>query len=111
MIQPNARGAWQELEGQLRPFVARRLGDASDVDDVLQDIYLRIQAGVRNASRLRAVRALGVPGRAERARRPRAARARHPLPATGTRRRPWLPPRTPTRMRRSRASRRISQSS
>ena len=46
MIQPNARGAWQELEGQLRPFVARRLGDASDVDDVLQDIYLRIQAGV-----------------------------------------------------------------
>ena len=46
MIQPNARGAWQELEGQLRPFVARRLGDGSEVDDVLQDIYLRIQAGV-----------------------------------------------------------------
>jgi hypothetical protein len=46
VIQPNARGAWQKLEGQLRPFVARRLAEAADVDDVLQDIYLRIQAGV-----------------------------------------------------------------
>ena len=71
MIQPNARGAWQELEGQLRPFVARRLADASDVDDVLQDIYLRIQAGVGAPARLRAVRPLGVPGGAQRARRPR----------------------------------------
>jgi RNA polymerase sigma-70 factor (ECF subfamily) len=46
VIQPKARGAWHELEGQLRPFVARRLSEASDVDDVLQDIYLRIQSGV-----------------------------------------------------------------
>jgi RNA polymerase sigma-70 factor (ECF subfamily) len=46
VIQPAARGVWAELEGQLRPFVARRLNDASDVDDVLQDIYLRIQAGL-----------------------------------------------------------------
>ena len=83
MIQPNARGAWQELEGQLRPFVARRLGDASDVDDVLQDIYLRIQAGVgtlRDSERFGpwvyqvARSALADHGR---------SRARHPLPATG----------------------------
>lgn len=46
MIQPNARGAWQELEWQLRPFVARRLSQSADVDDVLQDIYLRIQTGI-----------------------------------------------------------------
>jgi RNA polymerase sigma-70 factor (ECF subfamily) len=46
VIKPNARTAWRELEGQLRPFVARRLADAADVDDVLQDIYLRIQAGI-----------------------------------------------------------------
>ena len=81
MIQPNARGAWQELEGQLRPFVARRLGDASDVDDVMQDIYLRIQAGVgalRDSERFGpwvyqvARSALADHGR---------ARARHPLPA------------------------------
>ena len=40
MIQPNARGAWAELESQLRPFVARRLDDSSEVDDVLQDIWI-----------------------------------------------------------------------
>ena len=80
MIQPNARGAWQELEGQLRPFVARRLSAAADVDDVLQDIYLRIQAGVgelRDSDRFgpwvyRVARsALADHGR---------SRARHPLP-------------------------------
>jgi RNA polymerase sigma-70 factor, ECF subfamily len=83
VIESNARGAWQELEGQLRPFVARRLGDASDVDDVLQDIYLRIQAGVgtlRDSERFGpwvyqvARNALADHGR---------SRARHPLPATG----------------------------
>ena len=83
MIQPNARGAWQELEGQLRPFVARRLGDASDVDDVLQDIYLRIQAGVRT---LRDSERFG-PWVYQVARSALAdhgrSRVRHPLPATG----------------------------
>jgi RNA polymerase sigma-70 factor (ECF subfamily) len=82
VIQPNARGVWVELESQLRPFVARRLDDASDVDDVLQDIYLRIQAGVealRDTERFGpwvyqvARSALADHGR---------ARARHPLPAT-----------------------------
>jgi RNA polymerase sigma-70 factor (ECF subfamily) len=46
VIEANTRGAWQELEGQLRPFVARRLTDPSEVDDVLQEIFLRIQTGV-----------------------------------------------------------------
>jgi RNA polymerase sigma-70 factor (ECF subfamily) len=85
VIQPNARGAWQELEGQLRPFVARRLSDAADaadVDDVLQDIYLRIQSGVgelRDSEKFgpwvyRVARnALADHGR---------SRARHPLPMT-----------------------------
>jgi RNA polymerase sigma-70 factor, ECF subfamily len=80
VIQPNARGAWQQLEGQLRPFVARRLSESADVDDVLQDIYLRIQAGVgelRDSDRFgpwvyRVARsALADHGR---------SRARHPLP-------------------------------
>lgn len=80
MIQPTARGAWQELEGQLRPFVARRLSESADVDDVLQDIYLRIQTGVaelRDSDRFgtwvyRVARsALADHGR---------SRARHPLP-------------------------------
>lgn len=40
---------WQEFGARLRPFLARRV-DASDVDDVLQDVFLRVQRGV---SRLR----------------------------------------------------------
>jgi RNA polymerase sigma-70 factor (ECF subfamily) len=80
VIQPKAQGAWQELEGQLRPFVARRLSEAADVDDVLQDIYLRVQSGVgelRDSDRFgpwvyRVARsALADHGR---------SRARHPLP-------------------------------
>lgn len=45
VIDANARGAWQQLERQLRPFIARRVSDA-DIDDVLQDVFLRMQRGV-----------------------------------------------------------------
>ncbi|MCA9635667.1 MAG: RNA polymerase sigma factor SigZ [Myxococcales bacterium] len=45
MIEPALRGAWRELAARLRPFVARRVADA-DVDDVLQDIFVRIQRGL-----------------------------------------------------------------
>jgi RNA polymerase sigma-70 factor (ECF subfamily) len=37
--------AWRQLERRLRPFVARRVG-TSDIDDVLQDIFLRIHRGL-----------------------------------------------------------------
>jgi RNA polymerase sigma-70 factor (ECF subfamily) len=46
LIDANARGAWAEVEKDLRPFVARRVGDPADVGDVLQDIYLRMQTGL-----------------------------------------------------------------
>ena len=95
MIQPNVRGvAWQELERQLRPFVARRLGESGDVDDVLQDIYLRVQAGVgtlREAERFGpwvyqvARNAIADHGR---------ARARHPLPAKAPTEDTLAPPQT-----------------
>lgn len=42
MIDADARCAHRELEVRLRPFVARRVSD-SDVDDVLQDVFLRMQ--------------------------------------------------------------------
>jgi RNA polymerase sigma-70 factor, ECF subfamily len=35
----------QELEDKLRPFVARRV-PAAEVDDVLQDVYVRVQRGL-----------------------------------------------------------------
>ena len=46
MIQPDARTAWHTLESKLRPFVARRVPSAADADDVLQDLFLRMQRGL-----------------------------------------------------------------
>lgn len=46
MIDPAARGAWRELDARLRPFVARRVRAAADVDDVVQEIFLRMQRGL-----------------------------------------------------------------
>lgn len=45
MITPELRGAWRALEQRLRPFVARRVARA-DAEDVLQDIFLRMQRGL-----------------------------------------------------------------
>lgn len=39
-------GGWRELEARLRPFVARRVAAAADVDDVVQDVFLRLQRGL-----------------------------------------------------------------
>lgn len=46
MIQPEARGAWQSLEARLRPFIARRVRAEADVDDVMQDVFLRMLRGL-----------------------------------------------------------------
>jgi RNA polymerase sigma-70 factor (ECF subfamily) len=45
---------WRDVEQRLRPFVARRVPDA-DVEDVLQDVFVRMQrglAGIRDDERL-----------------------------------------------------------
>jgi len=46
MIDPAARGAWRDLEVKLRPFIARRVRADIDVDDVVQDVFLRMQRGL-----------------------------------------------------------------
>ena len=45
MIEAGTRSHHRELEARLRPFVARRVPD-SEVDDVVQDVFLRMQRGV-----------------------------------------------------------------
>lgn len=40
-----APAPWQQVAAQLRPFLARRVA-ATDVDDVLQDVWLRVQRGL-----------------------------------------------------------------
>ncbi|HEY8947190.1 MAG TPA: sigma-70 family RNA polymerase sigma factor [Polyangiaceae bacterium] len=42
MTTEDTRRAYIELEGRLRPFIARRV-PAADVDDVVQDVFLRVQ--------------------------------------------------------------------
>jgi RNA polymerase sigma-70 factor (ECF subfamily) len=46
MIEPAARGAWRDLDAKLRPFIARRVRADADVDDVVQDVFLRMQRGL-----------------------------------------------------------------
>ena len=46
MIPTEARGAWTEIEDRLRPYVARRVASRADVDDILQEIFVRMQRGL-----------------------------------------------------------------
>lgn len=50
MIAPEARGAWHELSAKLRAFVERRVRSPSDVDDVVQEVFVRMQRGLPAAS-------------------------------------------------------------
>jgi RNA polymerase sigma-70 factor (ECF subfamily) len=46
VIGPEARGAWKELETHLRPYLARRVASSADIDDLLQDIFVRLHQGL-----------------------------------------------------------------
>ncbi len=46
MIDCAARGGLRELEAKLRPFILRRVRSEVDADDVLQDVFLRMQRGL-----------------------------------------------------------------
>jgi RNA polymerase sigma-70 factor, ECF subfamily len=46
MIPAEARGAWREIETRLRPYVARRVSSASEVDDIVQDILVKTLSGL-----------------------------------------------------------------
>jgi RNA polymerase sigma-70 factor, ECF subfamily len=46
MIEAEARESIATLMERLRPFVERRVRSPADVDDVLQDVFLRMQRGL-----------------------------------------------------------------
>lgn len=46
MIGSEARGVWSEIEARLRPYIARRVASAADVDDILQETFVRMQRGI-----------------------------------------------------------------
>ncbi|MCK6530678.1 RNA polymerase sigma factor SigZ [Myxococcota bacterium] len=43
-----ARDAWSQLRARVRAFVARRISQPADVDDVVQDVFLRVHGHVRD---------------------------------------------------------------
>jgi RNA polymerase sigma-70 factor (ECF subfamily) len=84
VISPEARGAWHELEARLRPHIARRVASNADVDDVLQEVFVRMH---RSLGTLRDAERFGgwVYRIAERAIADNArSRARHPISASGS---------------------------
>ena len=46
MIDASARDGWEDLSARLRPFIARRVRSPMDVDDVVQDVFVRMQRGL-----------------------------------------------------------------
>jgi len=46
MIPAEARGAWRDIETRLRPYVARRVASAAEVDDIVQEILVRVHRGL-----------------------------------------------------------------
>lgn len=46
MISAEARGAWRDIEARLRPYVARRVPSAAEVDDIVQEVLVRIHRGL-----------------------------------------------------------------
>jgi RNA polymerase sigma-70 factor (ECF subfamily) len=46
MIPAEARGAWRDIEARLRPYVARRVASAPEVDDIVQEILVRVHRGL-----------------------------------------------------------------
>jgi RNA polymerase sigma-70 factor (ECF subfamily) len=48
MIGTEARGAWKELERKLRPYLVRRVASPADIDDLLQDIFVRMHQSLAN---------------------------------------------------------------
>lgn len=43
MISVDEREAWDNLRSRLRSFVARRVSSPDNVDDIVQDVFLRMQ--------------------------------------------------------------------
>ena len=50
MIRAEQRGEWASLDARLRQFVNRRVRPAADAEDVLQEIYLRMQRSLAAGS-------------------------------------------------------------
>ena len=46
VIPAEARGAWHDIERRLRPYVARRVASGAEIDDIVQEILVRVHKGL-----------------------------------------------------------------
>jgi RNA polymerase sigma-70 factor (ECF subfamily) len=46
MIHESSRHAWTELDAKLRAYVSRRVRSPTDIDDLVQSVFLRMQRGL-----------------------------------------------------------------
>ena len=46
MIPAEAHGAWRDIEARLRPYVSRRVASTAEVDDIVQEILVRVHKGL-----------------------------------------------------------------
>jgi RNA polymerase sigma-70 factor (ECF subfamily) len=81
VIPAEARGAWRELEARLRPYVARRVASAADVDDVLQETFVRLHRGLAKLEDGERFGAWVYRVASSAVADHRRARARHPVPS------------------------------
>ena len=46
LIPAEAHGAWRDIEARLRPYVSRRVASTAEVDDIVQEILVRVHKGL-----------------------------------------------------------------
>ncbi len=80
------RRAYRDLEARLRPFVARRVSGSAEVDDIVQDVFLRMHRSLPDLRGSHAQRRRGV------ARRPAASMFSPDFGGFGCAGAPYCPP-------------------
>lgn len=91
MIPAEARGAWRDIEAQLRPWIARRVTSPSDVDDVVQDVFVRMHRGLADLQDGQSFGGWVYRVAAHAVSDHQRARSRHPLPRSADDAAPEVP--------------------
>lgn len=45
-MEAHAQEMWQDIQAGLRAFIAKRVGSETEVDDIVQDVWLKMQRGL-----------------------------------------------------------------
>ena len=45
-MEANAQEIWQQIHHGLRAFIAKRVANEAEVDDIVQDVWLKMQRGL-----------------------------------------------------------------